>query len=76
MRHSDWVAEILAILDESEGIRERISDLESRMQRAGVLTDVLQDTRNNFLLLETVLGNVVDAQLLAIYDKFSTVKKP
>ena len=64
------LAEILAILDESQGIRERLEDMDKRLQRvlpfASVESSILA-LRN----LEDIMGNIVDNDLAATAAKLT-----
>jgi len=66
-----WLGELLAILDESQGIRERLEELNGRVQRT-TMTLSCGPAIKNLLLVEKLIGDVVDADLAATLQKIST----
>lgn len=67
-----WLAEILAILDESQGIRERLDELNKRVQRCSPVLSLGPSIRN-LLLVEKILGDAVDNDLAETAKNLSKI---
>ncbi len=67
-----WLAEILAILDEAQGIRERLDELNKRVQRCSHVLS-LGPAIKNLLSVEKILGDAVDNDLAETAKNLSKI---